>query len=138
MKKLAATGVAALALAAVPALADQVTRAAPVKDGFLTIGGPKRLAAGSVLKVPIRCSVDCSTTTRTKLHLPEDEIPPSKAIGHLTAGHSRNLVVNLNQAATETITAHPNESRLRVGVSAVSDERDGRMHAVKVFHFTGP
>ncbi len=138
MNRLAATVVAALALAAVPAFADSAGRAAPVTDGFLKIGGPKRLRAGSILKVPIRCAVKCSTTTRTKLHLPDDEIPPSKATGHLRPRKPRNLVVNLNDAATETITTHPNASRLRVGVSAVRDDTDTRVHAVKVFRFTAP
>jgi hypothetical protein len=138
VNKLAATLVAGLAMVAVPAFADSAGRAAPVTDGFLTIGGPKRLVAGSVLKVPIRCAIECSTTTKTKLNLPDDEIPPSKATGHLKPGKSRNLVVNLNDAATETITTHPNASRLRVSVSAVGDDTDTRVHAVKVFRFTTP
>lgn len=138
MNKLAATLVAAMALVAVPAFAEKAGRAAPVRHGFLTIGGPKRLPAGAVLRVPIRCAIECSTTTRTKLKLPDDEIPPSKAKGHLRPRKSRNLVVSLNDAATETITTHPNASRLRVGVSAISDDTDTRVHAVKVFRFTTP
>jgi hypothetical protein len=136
VKKLAVAVVAALALASVPALADSAGRAAPVRDGFLKIGGPKRLAAGDVLRVPIRCSVECSTKTKTKLSLPDDEIPPSKANGHLRANQSRNLVFNLNDAATETITNYPNDSKLRVAVAAVSDDSGARVHAVKVFRFT--
>jgi hypothetical protein len=125
-------------LAAVPAFADQASRAAPVSEGFLTIGGPKRLTARTVLRVPIRCSVECSTTAKTKLKLPDTEIPPSTATGHLQPGHSRNLVVTLNDAATETIQQYPNHSRMRVGVSAVSSSTDAKAHAVKVFGFTSP
>jgi hypothetical protein len=136
LKKLAAAVAAALALASVPALADSAGRAAPVRDGFLKIGGPKRLAARAVLRVPIRCSVECRTKTKTKLKLPDDEIPPSKANGHLGAGKTRNLIVKLNDAATETITNYPDDSKLRVSVAAVSDLSGARVHAVKVFRFT--
>jgi hypothetical protein len=43
--------------------------------------------------------------------------------------------VTLNDSATEEITSHPN-SRLRVGVSAVSDGSGEQVHTVKVFQFT--
>jgi hypothetical protein len=138
LKKIAASVAAAAMLAAVPAFADQTSRAAPVTDGFLTIGGPKRLVARGVLKVPIRCSVECSTTAKTSLRLPDTSIPPDKVDGHLTAGHARKLVVSLNDAATESIQAHPNASRMKVDVSAVSDDSDAKVHAVKVFRFTSP
>ena len=138
MKKLAAAVVAAAMLAAVPALADQTSRAAPVTDGFLTIGGPKRLVARGVLRVPIRCSVECSTTTKTSLRLTDTNIPPDTATGHLTAGHPRKLVVSLNDAATQSIKEHPNASRMKVDVSAVRADTDAKVRAVKVFRFTSP
>lgn len=138
MKKLAASVLGGLLLTAVPAIADQASRAAPVREGFLTIGGPKRLEPQATLRVPIRCSVECSTATRSKLHLPDTSIPPSTATGHLLAGKSRNLIVTLNEAATETIRTHSAASRLRVGVTAVDASSDERVHAVKVFKFATP
>jgi hypothetical protein len=125
-------------LAAVPAVADQASRAAPVRDGFLTIGGPKRLVARGVLRVPISCSVDCSTTAKTSLRLPDRSIPPDKADGHLAAGQARKLVVSLNDAATKSIKEHPNASRMRVDVTAVDTDTDAKVHAVKVFRFRSP
>ena len=115
-------------------MADQLSRADPVRDGFLTIGGPETLTPAANLRIPIRCSVECSTKAKTKLTLPDKVIGPDTATGHLTAGHPRNLVVTLNDAAAEEIQNHPN-SRLRVGVSAVSSATDEEAHAVKVFRF---
>jgi hypothetical protein len=138
LKKLAAFVIGGLLLAAVPAIAEQTSRAAPVREAFLTIGGPKLLEPQATLRVPIRCSVECSTTARSKLHLPDTSIPPSTATGHLLAGKPRNLVVSLNEAATKTIQTQPNASRLRVGVTAFDEISDERVHAVKVFKFASP
>jgi hypothetical protein len=135
LSKFAATVIAGVLLAAVPALADQPSSAAPVTDGFLTIGGPKRLAPQTNLRVPIRCAVDCATKALTTLRTPSDTIGPDKAHGHLREGVSRKLVVTLNDAAKADIEAHPN-SRLRVSVTAVSDDTGAQVHAVKVFRFT--
>jgi hypothetical protein len=134
VKKIAAIVIAGTMLAAVPAFAGQTPRSAPVQDGFLTIGGPKRLVPRTNLRVPIRCSVDCHVKTTTTLRLPDKVIGPDKAKNHLGAGSPRNLIVTLNDAATQDIISHPN-SRLRVGVSAVSDSTGERAHAVKVFQF---
>lgn len=135
MKKFAATVIAGVLLAAVPAIGEQTSRSASVTDGFLTIGGPKRLAPQANLRVPIRCAVGCTTTARTKLTLPDKVIGPDKATGHLAPGSPKNLIVTLNDSATEQITNHPN-SRLRVGVTASSDSSGEHVHAVKVFQFT--
>lgn len=135
MKKIAATVFAGVLLSAVPAIAAQTSRSAPASDGFLTIGGPKRLQPQANLRVPIRCSVACHTTAKTKLTLPDKVIGPDKATGHLAPGSPKNLIVTLNDSATEEITSHPN-SRLRVGVSAVSDSSGEHVHTVKVFQFT--
>jgi hypothetical protein len=135
MKKFAATLIAGVLFAAVPANAEQTSRSAPATDGFLTIGGPKRLQPQANLRVPIRCSVACNTTAKTTLTLPEKVIGPDKATGHLAPGSPKNLIVTLNDSATEEITNHPN-SRLRVGVSAVSDSSGEQVHTVKVFQFT--
>ena len=129
MKKIAATAIAGAILAAVPAIA------APVHEGFLTIGGPDRLHPAINLRVPIRCSVKCHATTTTSLRLPDKLIGPDIAKSHLGAGSPRNLVVTLNQSATNEIVSHPN-SRLRVGVSAKSDITGEKVHAVRVFRFT--
>jgi hypothetical protein len=133
LSKFAATVIAGVLLAAVPALAGQ--RAAPVTDGFLTIGGPKRLAPQKTLRVPITCAVACKTKAVTTLNTPSDEIGPDKAHGQLGAGVSRKLIVSLNEAAKTDISAHPN-SRLRVAVTATSISSGEKVHAVKVFRFT--
>jgi hypothetical protein len=135
MKKIAATVITGVLLAAVPAIAAQTSRSAPATDGFLTIGGPKRLQPQANLRVPIRCSVACHTTAKTKLTLPDKVIGPDKATGHMAPGNPKNLIVTLNDSATEQITSHPN-SRLRVSVSAVSDSSGEQVHTVKVFQFT--
>jgi len=135
MKKIAATVITGVLLAAVPAIAAQTSRSAPATDGFLTIGGPKRLQPQANLRVPIRCSVACHTTAKTKLTLPDKVIGPDKATGHMAPGNPKNLIVTLNDSATEQITSHPN-SRLRVSVSAVSDSSGEHVHTVKVFQFT--
>ena len=135
MKKIAATVIAGVLLAAVPAIAAQTSRSAPASDGFLTIGGPKRLQPQANLRVPIRCSVACHTTAKTRLTLPDKVIGPDKANGHLAPRSPKNLIVTLNDSATEEITSHPN-SRLRVSVSAVSDSSGEHVHTVKVFQFT--
>jgi len=108
---------------------------AAVTDGFLTIGGPKRLQPRATLRVPIRCSEGCDTTARTKLKLPGTTIPPDIASGHLAPNDPKNLIVSLNQAATETIKEHPNSSRLRVSVTAESSITGERVQSVKVFEF---
>lgn len=125
-------------MSAVPALADEGhagSRAAAVTDDFLTIGGPKRLQPRATLRVPIRCSVGCDTTAKTKLQLPGSTIPPDIAKGHLAPGDPKNLIVTLNQSATETIKEHPNTSRLRVSVTAENSTTGERVQAVKVFKF---
>ena len=135
MKKIAATVFAGVLLSAVPAIAAQTSRSAPASDGFLTIGGPKRLAPQINLRVPIRCAVACNTNASTTLTTPSDKIGPDKAHGQLGAGASRKLIVTLNDAAKGDIEAHPN-SRLKVDVSAVSDSSGEHVHAVKIFRFT--
>jgi hypothetical protein len=135
LKKYAATVIAGVLVAAVPAIAEQASRSAPVTDGFLTIGGPKRLAPQANLRVPIRCSVGCNTTAKTKLTLPDKVVGPDKATGHLAPGSPKNLIVTLNDSATEQITSHPN-SRLRVSVTAISDSSGEHVRAVKIFQFT--
>jgi hypothetical protein len=135
VRKIVATAIAGAMVAAVPGIAVGAGRAAPVTDGYLTIGGPKRLAAGANLRIPIRCAVACETKAVTKLTTPSDEIGPDKATGHLGAGQMRKLVISLNDAATEDIKAHPN-SRLRVAVTATSTSGE-QVHAVKTFRFRG-
>jgi len=125
-------------LAAVPAFADQTSRAAPVTDGFLTIAGPKKLHASPSLRVPIRCSVECDTTAFTKLTLDDEVIGPDKVTSHLPSGHPRNLIVTLNDAAAKDLEDHFGLARLRIGVWAVSSDTQAKVHAVKVFRFTGP
>lgn len=132
MKKLAALVFAGALLVAVPAAAS------PVKNGFLSIRGPEQLKPGATLRIPIRCSVECSTTTRTILKLPGDDIPPSIAKGHLQAGEPKNLVVTLNQNALDEINSVPGGSRIRVKVLAKSAVSGQRVRAVKVFEFTVP
>ncbi len=131
MRKIAATTLAGALLAAIPALAQARISAT---DGFLHIGGASRLAATSNLAIPIRCSVDCDTTTFTKLTTPGDEIGPDKVISHLSAGKVKKLMVTLNKNATEDIKAHPN-SRLKITVSATRSDGGTRANAVKVFRF---
>jgi hypothetical protein len=135
VKKIAATVIAGVLLSAVPAIAAQTSRSAPASDGFLTIGGPKRLTPQANLRVPIRCAVACKTRAITTLTTPTDTIGPDKAHGQLGAGVSRKLIVTLNDAAKVDIEAHPN-SRLRVDVSAVSLGSGEHVHAIKVFRFT--
>jgi hypothetical protein len=139
LRKIVASAIAGALLMVVPAVADQGQGAhASVTKDFLTIGGPARLEPKATLRVPIRCSVDCSTTARTKLQLPpgETNVPPSTATGHLVPGKPRNLIVSLNDAAAKTIRTFPNGSRLRVGVTATDEATDERVKVVKVFRFT--
>lgn len=131
MKKLAATLVGGFLIAAVPAVAD------PVSEKFLTIGGPDRLAPSGKLKVPIRCSVGCDTTARTKLKVPGSTIPADVVKGHLAPGEPKRLIVNLNDTATETIKERPNASSLRVTVRAESNGGE-QVRAEKVFEFRAP
>jgi hypothetical protein len=133
LSKIAATVIAGVLMAAVPAFADQSSGAAPVTDGFLTIGGPKRLAPQKNLRVPITCAVACKTTAQTTLTTPSDKIGPDKAQAQLGAGVTKKLIVTLNDAAQADIEAHPN-SRLKVDATAVSGGE--HVHAVKVFRFT--
>jgi hypothetical protein len=136
LKRIAASIVAAAMLAAAPAMADQLSRADPVRDGFLTIGGPETLTPSANLRIPIRCSVECRTTAKTMLVTPTDVIGPDTARGHLTPGHPRKLIVTLNDAATQDITDNYSTSWLRVGVRAVSSSSGAKAHAVKIFKFT--
>jgi hypothetical protein len=134
LKTLFATVIAGgLLLAVVPAFA---ATSAPVHDGYLTIGGPKRLHASAQLRVPIACSVACKTKTITKLTTPGDVLGPDKAQGHLGAGQTRKLIIKLNTAAKQDISDHPN-SRLRVEVFATSSSGDEHAHAIKTFKFSG-
>lgn len=128
LKKLAATVIGGVLLTAVPAIAD------PVNEKFLTIGGPDRLAPSGKIKVPIRCSVGCDTTARTKLRIPGSTIAPDTAKGHLAPGEPKRLIVNLNDTATETIKERPNASSLRVTVRAESNGGE-RVKANRVFEF---
>jgi hypothetical protein len=133
LKTLFATVFAGGLLLAIPAFA---ATSAPVHDGYLTIGGPKRLQPAAKLRVPISCSVACRTNANTTLTTPHEVVGPDKAKGHLGAGQSRNLVVKLNDAAKQEIEAHPN-SRLRVEVFATSNSDGEHAHAIKTFRFTG-
>jgi hypothetical protein len=136
LKKLLATAVAAAMLAAVPALAQEGNHGDhAVTDEFLTIGGPKRLEARAKLRVPIRCSEACDTTATTKLTIPGSTIPPDTAQGHLAPNEPKNLIVNLNKAASDSIKKYPNASRLRVSVTAKSSITGQRVEAAKVFKF---
>jgi hypothetical protein len=138
--KLGVTAVAGAILIAAPASADRTNagRAAPVSSGFATIGGPKRLHPSSTLRIPIRCSVECDTTVFTKLRLPDEQIGPDKATGHLLAGNARKLVVTFNNPATQDIKDHFNSARLRVGLRAIDSGSGDRAHVVKVFKFSSP
>jgi len=137
LKKLLATAAAAAMLAAVPALAQEGHHHGDhaVTDEFLTIGGPKRLEARAKLRVPIRCSEACDTTATTKLTIPGSTIPPDTAQGHLAPNEPKNLIVNLNKAASDSIKKYPNASRLRVSVTAKSSITGQRVEAAKVFKF---
>lgn len=130
LNKLAVTAVAGTMLLALPASVAGI----PVSDDFLTIGGPKRLEARSKLRVPISCSVECDTTAYTKLRLPDGKVT-DKATGHLGENSPRNLVVKLNDAATESIKEHPNAARLRVNVIAEDSGSGERAHVLRVFRF---
>jgi hypothetical protein len=132
VKGILATAIGAILIAAVPAVAQ------PVKKDFLSIRGPDTLTPAATLRVPLRCSVECKTTTRTTLKLVGDDVPPSIAKGHLQAGDSKNLIVELNQNAIDEITAQPDGSRLRVSVYAKSIATGERVKALKVFNFTAP
>jgi hypothetical protein len=132
VKKILATAIGAMLIAAVPAVA------APVKEGFLSIRGPDTLTPTATLRVPLRCSVECKTNARTTLKLVGDDVPPSIATGHLQAGDSKNLIVQLNQNAIDEISANPDGSRLRVSVYAKSSATGKRVKALKVFNFTAP
>jgi hypothetical protein len=133
LKTLFATVFAGGLLLAIPAFA---ATSAPVHDGYLTIGGPKKLHPSAKLRVPIGCAVACKTNTKTKLITPVDVLGPDTAKGHLGAGQSRTLVIKLNSAAKDDIEAHPN-SRLRVEVFATSNSDGEHAHAIKTFRFTG-
>jgi hypothetical protein len=132
VKRILATAIAATMIAAVPAVAQ------PVKDGFLSIRGPDTLTPTPTLRVPLRCSVECRTTARTTLKLAGDDVPPSIAKGHLQAGDSKNLIVELNNNALDEISANPDGSRLRVSVYAKSSATGKRAKALKVFDFAAP
>jgi hypothetical protein len=133
LKTLFATVFAAGLLLAIPAFA---ATSAPVQDGYLTIGGPKKLHPAAKLRIPIGCSVACRTRAITWLATPTEVLGPDKSRGHLGAGQSRTLVVILNAAAKHDVEAHPN-SRLRVEVFATSSSDGRRAHALKRFRFTG-
>ena len=122
----------ALLVAAIPAMAQ------PVKRDFLSIRGPDALTPTATLRVPLRCSVECKTKTRTTLKLAGDDVPPSLAEGHLQAGDPKNLIVQLNKNAINEINANPDASRLRVSVYAKSTETGKRVKALKVFDFAAP
>ena len=122
----------ALLIAAIPAAAQ------PVKKDVLSIRGPDVLTATATLRVPLRCSVECKTRTRTTLKLSGDDVPPSLAKGHLQAGDPKNLIVQLNQNAIDEINANPAGSRLRVSVYAKSTATGERVKALKVFDFAAP
>jgi hypothetical protein len=121
-RKILVAAAGAALIAAVPAGAD------PVKDGFLSIRGPDTLTPSKVLRVPLRCSVECKTTARTTLKLTGPDVPPSIAKGHLQPGHSKNLVVQLNKNAIDEISSKPDGSRLRVAVIAKSTESGVKAH----------
>jgi hypothetical protein len=135
LKTLAAAVIGGLLLTAVPALAGEADRAAPVTDDFLTIAGPKRLEVRPTLRVPIRCSEGCDTTARTKLKIPRSTIPADVAKGHLAPGEPQYLIVKLNDTATENIEKRPNASRLRVTVRATSSSSGETARADKSFRF---
>jgi hypothetical protein len=137
VNKLAATVLGGILLAAAPAIAAQ-SSGAPVREGFLSIGGPRLLEPRATLRIPIRCSVECQSTARTKLKLPDSDIEPSKAKGHLAPGKPRNLIVNLNDYALDVLHEQYQLSRLRVSVRATSDNSGDQVRAVKVFGFTAP
>jgi hypothetical protein len=131
LKKLAATLVGGFLLAAVPAVAD------PVSEKFVTIGGPDKLVATGKIKVPIRCSVGCDTTARTKLKVPGTTIPADVVKGHLAPGEPKRLVVNLNDSATDKIKDRPNASSLRVTVRAESNGGE-QVRVDRTFRFKAP
>ena len=137
MNKLAATVIGGILLAASPAIAAQ-SSGAPVREGFLSIRGPRVLEPRATLRIPIRCSVECRSTARAKLKLPGSDIAPSKARGHLAPGKPRNLIVKLNDYALEVLREQSQLSRLRVSVKATSDRSGDQVRAVKVFRFTAP
>ena len=130
VKRVLAMALGAMLIAAIPAVAQ------PVKKDFLSIRGPDVLTPAATLRVPLRCSVECKTRTRTTLKLVGDDVPPSLAKGHLQAGDPKNLVVQLNKNAIDEINAQPDASRLRVSVYAKSTETGKRVKALKVFDFT--
>ena len=134
VRKLVAAAVAGATIAAIPASAG----GAPVKEDFLTIGGPNHLAPTQNLRVPIRCSVECDTTVFTTLRVPGPNVGPSKTTGHLQPGKPRDLRVKLNNSAAQTILEDSEISRLRVVVRAENVASDETVRLVKIFRFSGP
>jgi hypothetical protein len=132
---------AILALGLLPALvpaaaASQATSSgATASAGFVRIGGADPLPARRKLRVPLRCSVVCRITTRAVLVLPGPNLGPLISTTMLSPGSPKDLVLTLNEPATQALKQNVGLARLKVRARAVNTDTGAVADAFRVFRF---
>jgi len=133
-------GAAALTLAGPTASAapsgsqDQATASA----GIVSIPADERLKARSKLRVPIRCTVICDVVTTFTLRLPGPNIGPRSLPGTLDPAAPQDLVIDLNNAATQTLKDSIGVSKLKVKARATDPATGAVNIARKTLRFKKP
>ena len=126
-----------LLLALLPVAAEGVATSsgATASAGFVRIGGPDRLPARRILRVPLRCSLVCRITTRAVLVLPGPNLAPPISTTTISPGNPKDLVLTLNGPATRTLKQNVPLARLKVRAHAVNPASGAVADAFRVFRF---
>jgi hypothetical protein len=128
--------IAALAAAAAPSAGGVASQPnATVSSGFVHIGGPNRLHARKMLKVPVTCSVDCNIRARFTLVLPGPNVGPQVVTGTLHPGIRKALFITLNGPALQALKDNIGRSKLKVRVHATDQATGATASDFKIFRF---
>jgi hypothetical protein len=138
MRKPVAAIVIAFLLALAPSAGAQAgpgSDTAAASGGFIRIGGPLRLPARKVLRVPLRSTTTCNVTTRAVLVLPGPDLLPQVSSTILRPAFPKDLVLTLNGPATRALKSNIGAARLKVRARAVDSASGAIATAFKVFGF---
>jgi hypothetical protein len=112
-----------------------VAGATTVINGFLAIGGPKKLKVAKKLKIPVACQVDCDIVARSTLKLPGPNLGPVSSSGHIQPSASKVIILTLNGPAKAALKDGFKSSKLIVRVTATDSSTGQQVNANKSFKF---
>jgi hypothetical protein len=111
-----------------------VAGATTVINGFLAIGGPKKLKVVKKLKIPVACAVECDILASSTLKIPGHKFTASTS-GHLQPSVPKVIPLKLIGDTAPVIRDHLGGSKLIVRVTATDSSTGQQVNAHKTFGF---